>query len=206
MTREELEPTQIAKPLLTIAIPTYNRAACLKDLLSVLADQMKDESRVELIVSDNASPDETPSVIQDFVARGLRVRYMRNPQNIGPDANFLQCFEQAMGKYVWIFSDDDLIVPGGLAKLLSYCASAEYDLIWVSNYPFRKFHELVPVKARRDAIEISDSVAYVKRIHVFLLLSQAILSIRIRCWTLVRRHFRVWSEQAWRSWGGPIQH
>jgi abequosyltransferase len=49
-----------AKPLLTIAIPTYNRAGYLKELLSILADQLKDEPRVELIISDNASPDETP--------------------------------------------------------------------------------------------------------------------------------------------------
>jgi len=164
---KEQEHFEAAKPLLTIAIPTYNRAGCLKELLAVLNDQLKDEPRVELIISDNASLDETSLVAQDFMARGLRVRYIRNPQNIGADANFLQCFEQARGKYVWIFSDDDLIVPGGLAKLLSYCGAAEYDMIWVSNYAFGKLHKPLPVKARRDAIEITDSVAYVKRIHVF---------------------------------------
>jgi abequosyltransferase len=165
--RKELQPPEITKPLLTIAIPTYNRAGCLKELLSVLTDQLKDEPRVELIISDNASPDETPSLVQDFVARGLRVRYIRNAQNVGPDANFLQCFEQARGKYVWIFSDDDLIVPGGLAKILSYCAAAEYDLIWVSAYSFGKIHKPRAVNARHDTIEISDSRSYVKRIHVF---------------------------------------
>jgi glycosyltransferase involved in cell wall biosynthesis len=164
---EELRRREIRQPLLTIAIPTYNRAWCLRELLPVLADQLKDEPRVELIISDNASPDETPSVVQEFVARGLPVRYIRNTQNIGADANFLQCFEQARGKYVWIFSDDDLIVPGGLAKILTYCEAAEYDLIWVSSYSFGKFHKPLTAKARRDAVEISDSVAYVKRIHVF---------------------------------------
>lgn len=163
----KLQPPEIAKPLLTIAIPTYNRAACLGELLPILADQLKGESRVELIISDNASPDQTSGVVQDFVARGLRVRYIRNAQNIGPDANFLQCFEEARGKYVWIFSDDDLIVPGGLAKILSYCSAAEYDMIWVSNYSFGKFHKPLSARERRDAIEISDPVAYVKRIHVF---------------------------------------
>src|SRR6202035_840737 len=125
---KEQQPLEIAKPLLTIAIPTYNRAWCLRELLPIIADELKNQPRVELIISDNASPDETPSVIQDFMAPGPRVRSIRHPQNIGPDANFLQCFEQARGKYVWIFSDDDLIVPGGIAKLLSYCAAGEYDL------------------------------------------------------------------------------
>lgn len=164
---KELPHPEIAKPLLTIAIPTFNRAWCLRELLPVLADQVKDEPRVELIISDNASPDETSSVVQDFVARGLRVRYMRNSQNIGSDANFLQCFERACGKYFWLFSDDDLIVPGGLARILTYCEAAEYDLIWVSAYTFEDFHKPRALKARNDVIEISDASAYAKRLHVF---------------------------------------
>jgi abequosyltransferase len=165
MSKEQEYPENI-KPLLTIAIPTYNRVGCLKELLSFLADQLKNEPRVELIVSDNASPDETPSVIQDFVARGLLVRYIRNAKNIGPDANFLQCFEQARGKYVWIVSDDDLILPGAVAKILIYCGTAKYDLIWVSNYSFGTLHKPRTVKPQLDAIEISDPRAYVKRVHV----------------------------------------
>jgi glycosyltransferase involved in cell wall biosynthesis len=162
----EREPSNNTRPLLTIAIPTFNRSGCLKELLSVLADQLKDEPRVELIISDNASPDDTPSLVQDFVARGLRVRYIRNAENIGPDANFLQCFEQAAGKYVWVFSDDDLILPGGIAKILTYCATAEYDLIWVSNYSFGKVHKPRAVKSQWDAVEISDPKAYAKSVHV----------------------------------------
>ncbi len=155
-----------SRPLLTIAVPTYNRAWCLKDLLAVLASQLKDEPRVELIISDNASSDETPSLVQDFVAQGLPVRYLRNPENIGPDANFLQCFEEARGKYVWLFSDDDLIIPGALAKILVYCEAAEYDLIWVSAYPFKQIHEPRAVEAGDDVITISDAREYAKRVHV----------------------------------------
>lgn len=159
--------TERTRPLLTIAVPTYNRAECLRELLSGLADQLQNESRVELIISDNASPDETPAVVQDFVARGLHVRYLRNTKNIGPDANFLQCFEQACGKYVWLFSDDDLIVPGGVDKILSYCASANYDLISLRNYPFKESHIPIPARARHSVMDISDPKEYAKRVHVF---------------------------------------
>jgi abequosyltransferase len=157
----------MTRPVLTIAIPTYGRAACLKELLSFLADQVKNEPRVELLISDNASSDETPSTVQDFVSRGLPVRYMRNSENIGADANFLQCFEQARGKYVWLFSDDDLIIPGALAKILGYCESAEYDLIWVSHYSFKNVHTPRAVTPGRNAIEVADAKTYAKRIHVF---------------------------------------
>jgi abequosyltransferase len=163
---KEIQHDRSTRPLLTIAVPTYNRACCLKELLSALASQLKDEPRVELIISDNASPDETPSLVQDFVAQGLRVRYLRNSENIGGDANFLQCFEQARGRYVWLFSDDDLIIPGALAKILAYCEAGEYDLIWVSAYSFGEFQKPRAVEALNDAIEISDPRAYVKRVHV----------------------------------------
>jgi len=165
-----LDPSLAAhpiKPLLTIAIPTYNRATCLRELLSGLTDQLKNESRVELIISDNASPDETPAVVKDFVARGLQVRYIRNATNIGPDANFLQCFEQAQGKYVWLFSDDDLLLPGGIAKIVTYCELADYDLIWLSVYPFKETHTQVLARALYDVTDIFDAKEYAKRIHVF---------------------------------------
>lgn len=164
---EELQHSEVTKPLLTIAIPTFNRAWCLRELLPLLVDQLKDEARIELIISDNASPDDTPSVVREFVTRGLPIRYIRNDQNVGPDANFLQCFEQARGKYVWLFSDDDLIVPGALAKILNYCKAAEYDLIWVSSYSFGESHMPRPLEVRNDAVEILDAREYAKLVHIF---------------------------------------
>jgi glycosyltransferase involved in cell wall biosynthesis len=44
-------------PLLTIAVPTYNRAQYLDQLISKVLEQISDDARVELIISDNASPD-----------------------------------------------------------------------------------------------------------------------------------------------------
>jgi glycosyltransferase involved in cell wall biosynthesis len=145
--------------------------------LSVLTDQLKNESRVELIISDNASPDETPVVVHEFVARGLCVRYIRNTQNIGPDANFLQCFEQARGKYVWLFSDDDLIVPGGVAKVLHCCEAADYDLISLKNYIFEESHTPSPAGARNDVLYISDPRELAKRVDaMFGLISGNIIN------------------------------
>lgn len=125
------------RPLLTIAIPTYNRARYLNELLSVLFDQLKDKPNIELIISDNASPDETPGVVRSFVDAGMRISYLRSVENIGPDANFLLCFEKAKGKYVWLIGDDDIIVPGGIAKILALISMDEYSLVYASPYWFR---------------------------------------------------------------------
>jgi abequosyltransferase len=155
MITEEVQQPKSEKPLLTIAIPTYNRARYLKENLAVLFDQLVAEPRVELIVSDNASPDETPEVVRNLVERGLQVRYLRNETNVGADANFLQCFELARGKYVWLVGDDDIILPGGIARTLALLAMEDYGLVYVTPYSFLKdFLAEKPL----DTVELSAEV------------------------------------------------
>jgi len=125
------------RPLLTIAIPTYNRSECLAELLEVLTPQLAGESRVELIVSDNASPDDTPGVIASFREKGLALNYNRNEINIGADGNFIRCYELARGEYVWIFGDDDIILPGGLREVLNCLETREHDLVYVQATRFQ---------------------------------------------------------------------
>ncbi|MGA8531487.1 MAG: glycosyltransferase family 2 protein [Acidobacteriaceae bacterium] len=125
------------RPLLTIAIPTYNRSIYLKKLLDELAPQLLHEGRAEILISDNASPDDTPAVVDNFVRMFPGARYVRNPENIGSDANFLQCYNLAQGEYVWIFGDDDVLVEGGLRQILEVLAAREYDMLYVSSRQFR---------------------------------------------------------------------
>lgn len=136
----------LAVPLLSITIPTYNRAPFLAELLGVLLPQLRDEPRAELVVSDNASTDETSELIARMEQLGLRLRHLRNAQNIGSDANFLQCLEEARGKYVWVLGDDDLLTPGAVGQLLSLLEQAEapdslgrpqdFDLVYLSSFGF----------------------------------------------------------------------
>ena len=155
-----------AKPLLTIAIPTYNRSAYLRELLSILFDQLVQEPRVELIISDNASPDDSPEVVGEYQRRGLEIRYIRNTTNVGADANFLQCFDQARAKYVWIFGDDDVIVPGGVAAVLSCLEMKDYDLVYVNSHPLLGLDRVKPLRSLK-VIEFDDVMRFAKRIHVY---------------------------------------
>jgi abequosyltransferase len=123
------------RPLITIAIPTFNRAKHLEQLLFCLSPQLGAHSEVELLVSDNASTDSTPSVVAQLRSQSKTLRYVRNEVNIGPDANFLQCFEQARGKYVWLIGDDDLIAPRSLDKLTALLRNSDYALAYLSPYP-----------------------------------------------------------------------
>jgi len=126
------------KPRLTISIPTYNRSNYLADTLRQLHSELEacDRNEIELIVSDNASPDETESVVKGFIEAGLELRYLRNNQNIGSDANIAQCFNLAQGKYVLILGDDDLFVDGALSKLLDELRDSEYGVVCLRSYGF----------------------------------------------------------------------
>ena len=139
MSLESAPPT----PLLTIAIPTFNRADTLSSLLAVLLPQVEEFPEVEVLVSDNASSDHTTAVLAAFqprfAAAGTRLRAQRHPQNIGSDANFVSLYKAARGRFFWMCGDDDLIVPGGLAQLIPHIAAADPpDLIYATSYGFRE--------------------------------------------------------------------
>lgn len=123
--------------LLTIAIPTYNRSQLLRQLLDVLAPQVAGHSEIELLISDNASPDDTPKVIQQCIDAGMAIRYHRQPENVGSDANFISCFHMATGKYFWLCGDDDIILPGAIDEVLGHISALDYDLIYLTAYGFR---------------------------------------------------------------------
>lgn len=156
------------QPLLTIAIPTYNRSRYLRELLSALHDQVARESRVELIISDNASPDDTPSVVAEFQQRGLPVRYLRNEENIGADGNFLQCFEEARGKYFWLFGDDDILLPGALRLLIERLAAQTYDLVYVNSFPVETSDVLPEVHGPLKVKDSSSASVFASNIHIYL--------------------------------------
>lgn len=93
-------------PLVSIGIPTYHRAdGFLKQALESAVNQTY--PNVEIIVSDNCSPDHTESVVKSFGDE--RVRYFKHRQNIGANNNFNYCVEQARGSYFLLLHDDDMI-------------------------------------------------------------------------------------------------
>lgn len=109
-------------PLLTIAIPTFNRINDLKisllSLLSQLHELELGSDAVELIVSDNASTDGTLEFIKD-INQNKKIIYHRNEKNLGPDGNMSLCYKYASGRFIWIFSDDDFLATGTLNKILN---------------------------------------------------------------------------------------
>lgn len=111
----------IGTPLVSIAIPTYNRAPRLRETLNRLGTHAEIfEDWVEIVVSDNASTDDTAEVVSTFSERtGKTIRYARNETNVGIDGNIHAVSRLGSGRYLLLMSDDDLLLPGALSKLRS---------------------------------------------------------------------------------------
>ena len=130
------------KPLLTIAIPTYNGGKTIRNMLNLLLPQITEE--VELLISDNCSIDNTQEIIAEYSEQYHFIRYIRNDVNRGPDANILQCFYLAQGDYVWHVSDDDIVMEGAVAHVLAFLHKyRNVGLIHVETVDFRGHFENV---------------------------------------------------------------
>jgi glycosyltransferase involved in cell wall biosynthesis len=104
---------------LTIGIPTWNRAQYLKDNIQQILQEMEKypQLSIEILVSDNASADETQTYCKALSEKYSFFSYWRNATNIGANANFQQVLEYAQGTYVWLLGDDDKIVEDCLQKI-----------------------------------------------------------------------------------------
>jgi glycosyltransferase involved in cell wall biosynthesis len=95
----------LPSPLVSLCIPTYKRARFLgRTIESALGQTLGD---LELIVVDDASPDDTPDVVGRF--RDARLRYIRNERNAGVPHNYNRVFSMARGKYVVLLEDHDIL-------------------------------------------------------------------------------------------------
>lgn len=105
-------------PEVTICVPTYNRAACLRQLLDSIDEYAP---RFPVLVSDNASTDGTAAVVRAFSEKDGRIAYHRRPRNIGAVANLLATVRLAGSEWVMLMGDDDVlharldIVPDAIA-------------------------------------------------------------------------------------------
>ena len=154
-------------PLITIAIPTYNRSKYLNELLTSLENQLKNNPEIQIIISDNASTDATSDVVTRFIDRGLAAEYIRNPHNIGAEANFVQCFNLARGKYFWIIGDDDIIVPNGIKAILNVLNQKDFDLVYIESFAINKKDRVLNTYGDILLDEMNNPREFAKKIHVY---------------------------------------
>jgi glycosyltransferase involved in cell wall biosynthesis len=104
------------QPKVSIVIPVYNRPEqILRAAGSALAQTHRN---LEVIVSDNASTDDTWTAVQRLVAEDSRVLAYRNPTNLGPTRNWIAALAHCSGEYIKVQWSDDWIEPTFVEELL----------------------------------------------------------------------------------------
>jgi abequosyltransferase len=109
--------------LIDILIPTYNRGTDVLANLNMLQQEIakhKLGDQIQVIISDNCSPDNTATLVKEFQesqAEGFVVQYHCNKTNIGLEKNALAVLEKAKSPYVLFLGDDDFLAP----DYLPYC-------------------------------------------------------------------------------------
>lgn len=125
---------------LTIGIPTYNGELTIKKVLDSILGQMTEG--VEIVISDNASTDNTSLIANEYALKDSNIRYFRNEKNVGMDNNFDLVVKRAQGKFVWILSDDDYISnENAIKKVLEAIKKAPNSGTIFVNYE----NDIIPI-------------------------------------------------------------
>jgi len=100
----------------TVGMPVYNAAACLGCTLAAMSAQTY--SDMQVVVSDNASTDDTAKIVQEWAAKDPRIIYRRQPENIGAMANFSWLIRNATSPWFMFAAHDDLWSPNYVDELV----------------------------------------------------------------------------------------
>ena len=161
----------------SIGLPVYNGEDFLKYAIdSLLAQTFRD---FELIISDNASTDNTPKICQEYVLRDKRIRYIRQNNNMGALWNFNFVLKQSNKEYfIWVSSDDKLH-PEFLEKNVGIleknknvvCSIGDVIYSDVVNYEFKSNNETK--KTFRQRYVKSTYGTYESKVRTYLKFFQA---------------------------------
>jgi len=101
---------------LSICMPTRNRASFIAETLENVISQS--DERIEIVIVDGASTDNTEEVVRRFQRKFDNIVYYRGDENPGVDRDMARTIELARGEYCWMLSDDDLLAPGAIKRML----------------------------------------------------------------------------------------
>lgn len=139
-TPDPSESSQIDKspPLLSICIPTFKRAGLLRLTLESITSQapFRDGDEVEIVISDNCSPDETQAVAEEFLhAFPGKIVYHRHETPMTADMNFEFVLGKGRGTYLKLHNDNLLVHAGALDEVLKIvrATQAEKPIVFFTN-------------------------------------------------------------------------
>ena len=133
--------------ILTLGIPTYNGSKTILTLLNSISSQNFDKSKVEILISNNASSDNTSNIIETFIKENdqLAIKTLTNKINLGFDGNISKLINFASGQYLWLIGDDDYLIENSIKKLLDFLnENNTLDYIYTNFFIYSKSKKLKP--------------------------------------------------------------
>jgi glycosyltransferase involved in cell wall biosynthesis len=128
------------KPVISICIPTYNRARFLDECLESIVRQFQNPevmAAVNIFILDNQSSDNTAEVAEKFTNNFCNIQYIRDDQPRKLVPGIIKVASLADGDYIWVFSDDDLQSENALQTILNFIKNKNTDLIICNLLGFR---------------------------------------------------------------------
>lgn len=125
------------QPLLTIAIPTFNRSMILNEALKKLLPQINEfNGEIELVISDNASTDNTLEIIDNNLNLFSNINFLlyKQNKNTGYFGNFKKCRDLSNGRYFWLLSDNEHIRDGCINFIFTHIIkNTDFGILYLFN-------------------------------------------------------------------------
>lgn len=106
----------MAKPLVSILVPVYNREKLVQRAIESAINQTYEN--IEIIAVDNQSTDKTYEVLKEYSKKYSNIKVYQNKKNIGPVRNWKKCLEYSSGEFIKILFSDDWIDETFIAKCM----------------------------------------------------------------------------------------
>ncbi len=132
--------------LLSIVIPSHNKAIFLKKAISSILNDDEFGKNINLIISDNSLNSDIKKLYKNEYSNNKYIKYFSSKKYNCLDSNVNRSIELATGKYAWVFGDDDILVNGILKKIIKFLKTKKPNLLICNS---KAFSEEGTIESRR---------------------------------------------------------
>lgn len=168
-------------PQLTVAIPTYNRAESLKNVLDAL--QTEDLTLFKIIISDNSSSNATEQLASTYKNALPNLFYSKNKENLGYSLNVMRLYDLADTEYIWYLCDDDHVAPGAIQKILESLRDlkptvAIFNCEWVDSLGIKNTAGVKKTRVYDQISEFNNYDSFIRLTFLSIIVVKKVASIR----------------------------
>lgn len=129
---------------LSIIIPCYRVEKYIRKCLDSVLSIPLNDSEYEVICFEDCAPDNTPTILDDYVYRYKNVKIVHSAVNVGPGGGRNQALKNAIGRYVWFVDADDMVIPDVVPSLLNQAEANHLDVLIFDYQEINECENILP--------------------------------------------------------------